>query len=182
MASKKKINISLVIFTLIVAALIVFFIRPLLIKIKTNSEELLSEKNNAAALEIQAKEIENFGKNYPLYKPNLEKIEQLFIDPKNPVDFIKFLEKTASDSQITSKISLLPPPKKGDQNFVAFQFFSSGDFSKMLEFSEKLETGPYLIEIKNLTIKSSTEKNTSKNYSPGKVDAIFLIKTFIKQQ
>lgn len=181
MASKKKINIALIIFTLIVVALIAFFIRPLLAEIKMSSKELFLEKNNIAAMEIQAKEIENFEKNYSLYGPNLEKMEQLFVDSKNPVDFIKFLEKTASDSEITSKISLLPPPKKGDQNFIAFQFFSSGDFSNILKFSEKLETGPYLIEIKNLTIKNSTEQNVSKNYSPEKVDANFLIRAFTKQ-
>ncbi|MEK7540954.1 MAG: hypothetical protein AAB529_01820 [Patescibacteria group bacterium] len=179
--ASKKINIALIIFVLIVVALIAFFIRPLLAEIKMSSKEAFLEKNNIATLGIQANEIENFEKNYSLYKPDLEKMEQLFIDSKNPVDFIKFLEKTASDLEITSKISLLPPPKKGNQNFISFQFFSSGDFSKMLEFSEKLETGPYLIEIKNLTIKNSTEQNISKNYSPEKVDTLFLIKAFTKQ-
>ena len=172
MASKKKIYTTLIIFVLIAIALVVFSVWPLLTEIKMNSEELLLGKNNIATLGVQANEIENFEKNYENYKPNLEKMEQLFIDSKDPVDFIKFLEKTASDSEITSEISLLPSSQKENQTFITFQFFSNGDFSKMLEFSEKLEAGPYLIEIKNLTIKNSTEQ---------KVDANFLLKVFTKQ-
>ena len=126
-------------------ALVMFSVWPLLIEIKTNSNELLLKKNNIVALKAQADEIENFEKNYDSYRPNLEKMEQLFIDSKNPVDFIKFLEKTASDSEITSKISLLPSPQEENQTFITLQFFSTGDFSKILEFSEKLEAGPYLI-------------------------------------
>ena len=89
------------------------------------------------------------------------------------MDFIEFLEKTASDFEITSKISLLPSPAKENQDFISFQFFSTGDFLKILEFTEKLEAGPYLIEIKNLVIKSSTKES---------VNANFLIKAFTKQQ
>ena len=173
MAIKKKSYIILLTFILITTVLVMFFVYPLLREIKINSEELLLEKKRTATLEFQAKETETFQKNYSLYAPNLEKIEQLFIDSKDPVDFIKFLEKTASNSGITSKISLLPSPEKDNQNFISFQFFSNGDFSKILEFSEKLETGPYLIEIKNLVIKNSTNQN---------VDANFLIKVFTKQQ
>lgn len=159
-------------FALIAIALVIFSVWPLLIEIKIHSKELLSEKNDIATLGTQTNEIENFEKNYEVYKPNLEKMEQLFIDSKDPVDFIKFLEKIASDSEITSEISLLPSPQEKNQTFITFQFFSNGDFSKILEFSEKLETGPYLIEIKNLTIKNSFSE---------KVDANFLIKAFTKQ-
>lgn len=181
MTPKKKINILLIIFTAISVALIVFYVWPLFAKIKFDSEEILSAKNSIANLGIQANEIENFSKNYSFYKPNLEKMEQLFVDFKNPVDFIKFLEKTASDSEVTSKISLPPSVKEENKNFINFQFFSIGDFSKILEFSEKLEAGPYLIEIENLTIKSSAEQNTTKDHSE-KVNANFLMKAFTKEQ
>lgn len=172
MAIKNKIYIILITLVLTAVVLVVFFVWPLLREIKMSSEELLLKKNSIAILRVKASEIENFEKNYFLYEPNLEKIEQLFIDSKDPVDFIEFLERTASNSGITSKISLLPLPAGENQNFISFQFFSTGDFSKILEFSEKLEAGPYLIEIKNLVIKNSTNQN---------VDATFLIKAFTKQ-
>ncbi len=186
---KNKIYITTIIFGLATLFLILFFVWPLLREIKNNSKNILSEKNNSATLEVQSNEIENFKKNYENYKPNLEKISQLFIDPQNPVDFIKFLEDTAYNSGIKPKISLMPPSQKEKQNVVDFQLFSSGDFLKILNFSEKIENGPYLIEIKNLIIKKQplgvpagpAEEKNSKNYLSGNVDATFLIETFAKQ-
>lgn len=170
MTSKNKIYITLIIFALIALILVVFFVFPILKKIRTISEEIISAKNNTATLGVQAKEIENFKKNYLLYKPNLEKMEQLFINEKDSVNFIKFLEKTASDLGITSKISFLPSSDEEKKDFITFQFFSNGDFSKILNFLEKIETGPYLVEIDDLTIKNSSEK----------VNASFSIKAFTK--
>jgi len=179
MTSKKKANIILTIFIAINISLIVFFVWPLLTQIKTNSKEILSAKNNIATLGIQANEIENFGKNYSLYKPNLEKMEQLFVDFKDPIDFIEFLEKTAADSELTSKISLPPATKEENKTFIIFQFFSTGDPAKILEFSKKIENGPYLIEIENLTVRDLTERDAIKDSSE-KVGATFLIKAFTK--
>ena len=101
-SSKNKIYIIFGAFVGITTALVIFSVWPLLVEIKTNTKELLLGKNNLATMNAQVNEIENFEKKYSLYKPDLEKMEQLFIDSKDPVDFIKFLEKTASDSEITS--------------------------------------------------------------------------------
>jgi hypothetical protein len=177
---KNKIYTISIVFGLTIIILIIFFVLPSLKEIKENSKDLLLGKNNLAFLEAQVNEIENFKKNYNDYQPNLEKIDQLFVDSKNPVDFIKFLEKTASDFEIESEISLLSLPQGKEQDTVIFQIFSKGDFSKILKFSEKLENGPYLIKIQNLTIKKSEKEKVSKEYSPGEVEAIFLIKAFVK--
>jgi hypothetical protein len=179
--NRDKTYIISVISGLAVLFLILFFIWLLLTGIKNNSKNLISIKNNTAVLETQNNEIEDFKKNYWDYKPNLDKINQLFVDPKNPVDFIKFLEEESYNSGINPKIALLPISQQENQNIITFQLFSNGDFSKIMDFSEKLEAGPYLIEIKSLTIKNSDEEGISKNYASGKVDAVFVIKTFIKQ-
>ena len=193
----KNNNKIYIIFTLASLFLVLFFIWPLLKEIEKNSKDLISAKNNMVTLGAQINETENFKKNYETYKPNLEKIDQLFIDTNNPVDFIKFLEDTASSSQITSQISL-PPSSQGSQqgpkgtlqNFIIFRFSSKGGFPEVLNFSKSIEAGPYLIEIENLTIQNSETPasgapangvpNVSKDYSSRKVDAAFTIKAFIK--
>jgi len=145
--------------------------------IEKNSGDLISAKNNIAALNTQISGAENFKKNYVDLKPNLDKISQMFVDPENPVDFIKFLEDTAYACQITSKISLADisgSDAKNKQDFIVFQFFSSGYFPEMLNFSKKIEAGPYLVEVENLTIQNA------KDAKDGKVDATFTIKAFIK--
>lgn len=171
---KNKTYSALAVFGLIILSLILFFIFPLLLELKNSSGKLLSEKNDAAMLIAQSNEIESFKKAYGGYKPNLEKMEKMFIDPKNPVEFIKFLENAALASGIKSKISLVSNQENPDT--ASFQLFSSDDFSKILRFSEKLENGPYLIQIQNVSIKSAGIDI----FPSGKVDISFLINAFTK--
>lgn len=176
MKTNNKIYTTLAIFALLSLFLIVFFVWPLIKQIKTDSENLVSDKNSMLALSAQIKEIENFKKNYESYKPELEKIDQLFVDSNNPVEFIEFLEETAYDSSITSQISL-PSSSSNSQQFIILQFSSKGSFSGILNFAKKIETGPYLVEIENLTIQrpSLDIKDAKAN------NATFAIKVFTKK-
>ena len=190
----KKIYINSLIFALVSLFLIIFCVGPLLKEIKKNSKDLISARNNIVILNNQTIETGSFEKDYETYKSNLGKIDQLFIDPDNPVNFIKFLEDTAADSQITSKTSLLTSyqdsqnaSKGTPQNFIIFQFSSKGEFSKVSDFLKKIETGPYLIEIESLTIQNSETDSKSgvvifpNNYSSRIVNAVFTIKAFTKK-
>ncbi len=179
MKNNNKIYIILSIFTLVSLFLVVFFIWPLMKEIKESSKTFVSAKNSIVALAIQAGEIENFKKNYETYKLDLEKIDQLFVDPNNPVDFIEFLENTSAVFQITSQISLPPVPrdsKQVTQNFIIVRFSSTGGFQEILNFAQKIETGPYLIGIENLSIQPD-----SKNQSSNEFNAVFTIKAFTKK-
>ena len=192
MKNNKKNYTILLIFALASLFLILFFIWTLLKEIENNSKDLTLAKANIVSLVAQTNEIQNFKKNYKIYEPDLEKIDQLFIDSDNLVDFIKFLEDTSSVSKITSQISLPPSSqisqqsqKIASQDFIIFQLASKGGFSEVLNFVEKIETGPYLIEIENLTIQNLQESATESpnmiaNYSSRKIDAKFTIKVFIK--
>lgn len=182
MENKNKIYITLAIFILLFLVLVAFCIYPLMKGIQDNSKKLVSDKDKIASLQAQAIETENFSKNYGAYKPNLDKIDQLFVDSSNPVDFIEFLESTASSSQISSKISPLPSAQKTGQNFIIFQLSSKGVFSNVLNFLKKVEAGPYLVRIENLTIQNSEDKNVLKYYSSRIVNATFTIKVFTKDE
>ena len=155
---KNKNYITFLIFGLIILSLVLFLVLPLLTEIKNGSKNLLSKKNNTAVLQAQSNEIENFKKEYRNYKTNLEIMDQLFIDPQNPVDFIKFLENTANDTGIKIEISLAPISQQKNEKFITLQLFSSDNFIKIMNFTEKLENGPYLVEIKNVAIKNSPQK------------------------
>lgn len=181
MKNNNKIYIILSTFGILSLFLILFLVWPLLQEIENNSQDLISAKKDIIAFNAQIGETENFKKNYDTYKPNLEKMDQLFIDPNNPVDFIKFLENTASSSKVTSKISLPTYSKQVSQNFIIYQISSQGEFLGMSDFLRKIETGPYLIEIENLNIQNSEEKSIVKDYSSRKVNTTFTIKVFIQQ-
>lgn len=183
MKTRNKIYIFSALFCLFNLALLLFLIFPAIGDIKKYSDDLSSKKKSTDILKIQAIEVDKFQKNYDDYKPNLEKIDRLYVDPKAPVYFIEFLEKTASESEIKPEISLSPyslESLKEDQTSITFQFFSSGDYSKILKFAKLLENGPYLIEIKNLTIKNAESENPSRRSFKGLVDASFLITAYVK--
>ena len=165
---------------LIVLSLILFCVWPLLSDIQSNSQNLVSAKNSLTALQLQNSDILNFKKNYSDYKPNLDKITASFVDPKNPVDFIKFIEDTAQTAGVSPKISLFSSGQEQDQdpNSIMFQVSASANFLNILHFTEKLEDGPYLIEIENATMKSAEQDTALKNVSLGNVDASFLLKAF----
>lgn len=181
MDDKKKIYIILAVFLLADALLAAFVIWPLFSDIEDNSQQLVSIKSNTVALEVQNTEIEDFKKVYNDYKPNLDNANKFFIDPQDPVDFIKFLEKTASDSSIVAKISLSQSSGPDSSATTSFRLSCTDDFLKILDFTEKIERGPYLVEVENMSIKNSTEQIAAKSPSSTKVDVILLINVFKKQ-
>ena len=184
MNSKNKIHTIFSAFFLLSLILLVFFIWLLLKDIGRNSSELILAKNDITALGDQINEVEKFKQNFNVYKSNFELIDKLFVDLNNPVDFIEFLENTASNYNITSQISL-PPATSGyqqsNQNFIILQFSSKGKFLDVLNFVKKIEAGPYLLENENLDIQNSQDKNISNDYSSRIVSAVFNLKIFIKK-
>lgn len=180
MNSKKKGYIIVILFALATLFLALFFIWLLFLDIKNNSQKLVSIKNDTVALEAQNSEIEDFKKNYDIYKPNLDIANALFASPQSPVDVIKFLERAAADSGVDLKISLTHDLTQGNGNILNFQLFASSDFSKILDFIQKIEHGHYLIQINNASMKNSDNQNAKKSLLSGNVDATLLINAFTK--
>lgn len=158
MKIKGNICITVVSFLMVGFALIALLIYPALRDIESVSQEILSGRIEAASMDFQNRELDNFKKKYKEYGPHLQEMNQSFVDIKNPVDFIEFLEKTATDSGIDADINLNSSLKKeapDTQPAVLFQIFAEGDFSNILLFSERLESGPYLVTIKSLLMKKA---------------------------
>lgn len=182
MKDNNKIYIIISIFAFVALILIIFFVLPVLKEIRTNSQDLILLKNNILALEEQTKEIENFKNNYDKYKSDLEKIDQLFVDPNNLVDPIKFLESSANDFNLSTKI-FLPPFSRvedGSIDFINFQITCKGSSLNILNFLKKIEAGPYLIQVENLTIQES-QTVAIKDNSPKESSSVFTIKAFVRK-
>lgn len=177
MNPKKKIYLSLSIFGVVTILLIVLTIPPLFKKIKKNSEELLLQKNNLISFSEEIKSLQDSKGLYEDYRTNLEKIDELFVDPEIPIEFITFLEKNAVDSQLSIDISPGAAAKKETEPWpnLSFQISTNGSFTNFLKFLEKLENSPYLIKVLNLNLKRLTEKE---GVSPGNINAILSIKVF----
>lgn len=175
--TQQKIYIISGIFACTALALGAFLLWPLYTDIQNGSGQLTAIKSQRASLDVENNEIANFKKNYNQYQPNLAKLNEAFVDPKNPVNFIAFLESSADSSNIKSTISLIQNPNQDSQNVLTFQLSTSGNFLDTLQFAQQLENGPYLIEIEDVSIQDSSPSATVKKPPLGNVDSVFLLKT-----
>lgn len=161
----KKIMVSGIIFGIVIFIFIVLIIYPLFGAIRAESKELISQKNKQVELILKTENIKEFQKNYKDYQPNLKKIDNLFINSAEPINFIEFLEKEAANSRLSIKITPSAKKEKEEDPWPSmnFQLTLTGSFSNFLKFLEKLESSPYLIEVLNLNINKPAEKKLVSN-------------------
>ena len=173
----KKIYITIAAFIVAILLLFLLFILPAFNKIKKSSQELFLQKVNLSNLEKEALELKEPTNLKDRISDNFQRINKLFIDPEIPVDFINFLEKEASSSQLEIEVSPIASPKKETDPWrnISFQITTEGSFPNFLKFLEKIENSPYLIELVNLNIKKGTRETGVKGTD---ITAVFVIKAF----
>ncbi len=98
-----------------------------------------------------------------------------------------FLEDNAAKSQVDITVSSAVSQKSESSPWpnISFQVSITGSFPNCLKFLEKLEIGPYVIEILNLNVSRPTETESrlgleSGIFSTTKVKMIILVKAFTK--
>jgi len=177
MSILRKINLLIVIFFLLIVFLIVFLIYPLLTEIKNNSQAMVSQKKSLTIFQAKIENLEDFRNFYKDFEKDLQKINNLFIDPKMPIEFIGFLEKTADEHQLIIKISSTSPQKTGKDIWpsLVFQINSVSSSPNLFRFIEKIENSAYLIEIQNLNVNRITSNDPLLN---GDVNSNLFIKVY----
>jgi len=182
-----KVKSSLIAFLVLSIFILIFFIFPLNKDIKNNAVELASQKQDSLYLDNRLKSIEEFRKDYKEIRKNIDKGQNLFVKSEAPVNFIGFLEEISENSNVSIKISPFPVAKKlGDKwHSMVFQISAVADFENFLKFLEKIESGPYLIQIENLDIVRLTAQDLNARelaaYSVGDIKTNFSLKTFANQ-
>ncbi len=158
----KNKNITLMILGIVAVLLAGFAIRPLFLNIKQNSKTLLIYKETLAQIEKKSENLRGFQLTYETHRADLKKMDQLFIDKEEPVEFIEFLEGEAARSKLT--IDLTPVIFKAGEGEVwpstSFRVELVGSFSNFLKFLDKIESSPYLITLSGLSL-NKPAKNTN---------------------
>ncbi len=177
---KKETLLIFLFYAAVSLILALFFILPAINDIKNEAENLSLEQNKIASFENFRQKVENFKKDYDSYSENLNKIDRIFIDSQNPVAFLEFLEKSASDSGVLLEVSPIFVSRQGADNFADMQISCQGSFEEVLNFLRRIELGDYLIKVENLTIKESA--NNKKSKAEQKIGAVLSIRTFAQPQ
>lgn len=181
MITLKRMYSIIAVFAVAAAALGAFLIYPLFTQIKSVSADILQKRGEIANAGVQNKELDAFREKFKDYEPNLQKMDALFIDAKDPLDFITFLEKVAEGSGVGISITLLSSQEKitGLWPSLAFQISATGKYAGMLDFFEQLEVGPYLTRTRKLSLRPRYGEDGKK--SLGQVDADVVLEAFVKQ-
>src|SRR5690348_507780 len=103
-----RLYIIAAVFVVIVLAIIAFLIYPTIKDIKSAGQSIMVNKIRAADLSVENQALANFKENYQNYQPNLNKVNALFVDSQDPINFIEFLEQTATGDNIKENITLVP--------------------------------------------------------------------------
>lgn len=171
--SLNKIQIYSAGFFVIAALLVVFLVYPTIQDIKYSSGQILENKSQLIFADEQSKAIEKFENSYSSYESNLKKIDQILVDPKNPIELIKFFESVGLEYSVGLNINLVESGKKENLNgfnSVNFNISANGKFTNIVKFAEKIEKGPYLVKIKGMSMSNSSEDNKNQD-----IDAQFSI-------
>ena len=166
MIINKKIYFSLAIIFLL--NLILIIISYLIFNgIVKDSEELSLQKDKIVSLTKQIQEQEKAFLLYRIYQKDFKDIENAFIEPDIPVEFVKFLEETASSSNIQLEISSASKiiTKEDLWPSLHFQLSLEGPTSNFLKFLEQVELSPYITEVLDLTLNDKTANMTIKVFT-----------------
>ena len=154
----KKNYLSCIIFIGVFLALVFFVIFPLIKAIKESSQQLILEEEAHQLFSEEKKNLQSFKRICQEIEHDLRIIDSLFVNAEVPIEFINFLEETASSSGVLIEISSVSAVARGDPwPFSTFQLKASASFSDFSRFIEKLENSIYLIEINSLDIRKSNE-------------------------
>jgi len=187
MSLVKKLIIPSLVFVIIIIILAVFVIYPLLKSIRESSNELVDIKEELIFSEDRFSNFDQMKKDYNLIKPELEKINNTFVDASIPINLIRFWEEASEGYDVVIDISpvSLKLGSQGDVwESIAFQIIGAGSFPNFMKFIRKIESGPFLIEIKSLAIKklskSEIKSNRYSSFSVDDVRGVLSIKVFTK--
>jgi Tfp pilus assembly protein PilO len=176
MTVRKKIYLTIFIFVIAVFTLVFLVVAPLFKGIRNHASDLLAAKEERAGLIGEIENLSEFKKQFQEYKANLEKIDSLLVDSEIPIEFIRFLEKLASDSGVSMEMYPLSAAESGNQDWdiLGYQLSVSGPFLNFSRFLEKLENSSYLIEVQDMSLQKTAGDGTVK------IQANFIIEVFAK--
>ncbi len=160
MTASEKTKIFLIFCGILILFSVVFVVRPLISQIGAESENFFFQEKRLETLRVKTSYLDEFEEKYQVYHADLQKIDGLLIDPTEPIDFIEFLEEQTQTFSLSLEIT--PSPRREIKEdlwpSMNFQLSLSGAFSDFAKFLEKLESGPYLVEILSLNVREDVQE------------------------
>lgn len=139
---------------IIALLLVVLAVRPLLLSIRQSSEELVFQKGQLLDLEKKSEDLKRFQAAYGSREANLLKMDRLFVNREEPIEFIKFLEKEAKTFGLAIEIAPVTLKAPSDDLWPSTNFHLTldGSFPRFLQFLDRVESSFYLIDFSDFSL------------------------------
>ena len=180
---KRKIILSLLLFGVALAAFVFFVILPTFRGVVGDHEELLSQMRSLALMDMERTYIKDFKELSSRHQTEFAKIDELFVNLDNPIDFFKSLEETADAARLSLRITPSLPRKIEGNPWpsIDLQLSGVGFYPSIVRFLGKLEHAPYLMEVKNTGLTRLNPEQMARNAKePGDTNFSILLKVYIK--
>ncbi len=151
-------------FIIVITGLISFAIIPLFLEITGRSEDLKLKKRNLDYLSERAREPDQ---EIGDLREILDKIDDMFINPRRPVDQIIFLERLASENNLDMDLSIAGPRESEDEmwSYLNFAISIRGEINDLYRFIEEIQNKNWFASINRLNIRKMTERDVREGSS-----------------
>ncbi|MFC1629695.1 hypothetical protein ACFL11_00495, partial [Patescibacteria group bacterium] len=128
MDQKNKTYLVAILFVITAVFLIMLVIYPLFKDIRETSKNFISQKQELILVREEIYRLKETKDFYMTEQSNLDKITHLFIDPEVPIEFTKFLEKSAINSGLKFEVLSISRESQTEElwPFLSFQISVAG--------------------------------------------------------
>jgi len=166
--------------------LVALVLYPLIKNMQAAADKLVGVQQELALFHDGSGNPDYIQETHAKIAPDRERFDTLFVNPDVPLDVIQFLEKTASASEIT--ITIAPSGKSTAQEdtdpwpSIGFQLRLVSTFPDLLQFLEKIENGPHLVQLQDVAASRINERELAleeyQKYTLDDVRATVTVKVF----
>lgn len=153
---KKRITVTTLISLLLIGGVVYFAIMPQIENIKQTKREIEKQRLNLEERYIQGLKLKELSKNIKKVESEMEKMERIYIEKEETLEFIKTLESIAEKNGVEQKIDLNSAKEdiKEEYQERPLQMALSGEYRNLLSYLADIESMKYWINIKSMDITS----------------------------
>lgn len=151
MKNLKKIFWVVIIMITLGATIFIYFNYYILDRVRTISSEIGNVKSELGDFSKKFNGLSLQGLETDIIKEQLDRVEDSFVDPNNPLPFLEHLEGLSSSVKIEiSSLSFDESEEEIGEGTLTLSI--EGDYEGCMIFVDRLQTSPYLIEIERSSI------------------------------
>lgn len=134
---------------------------PLIKSIRASVQLVATQREEFARVQILKDEIRRFKVFTERHGDDISAVRSSFVDPATPIDFVKFLERNASQGNV--KLTVAPGVVKKEsgnaRSFLEFQISGTGPYPGVITMLKNTERAPFMVSLSSVSIQR-TEQGT----------------------